>query len=77
MRALVTVALTCHVAQKYHVRERAGTIYASSSDERVSHMAGRGDVNAGRAWRTVRRPSDMVISLTHTYWSSLNNICLE
>ena len=23
-------------------------------------MAGPGDVDAGRAWRTVRRPSDMV-----------------
>lgn len=36
-------------------------IYASSSDpDRVSHMAGPGDVNVGKAWRTVRRPSDMV-----------------
>ena len=46
--------------QKYHVREREGTIYASSSDEKVSHMAGAGDLDAGRAWRMVRRPSDMV-----------------
>ncbi|KAH9485096.1 Septin ring organizing protein mid2 [Psilocybe cubensis] len=44
---------------KYHVRERETTIYASSSDEKVSHMAGPGDVDTGRAWRTVRRPSDM------------------
>ncbi|KAF9478826.1 hypothetical protein BDN70DRAFT_986033 [Pholiota conissans] len=44
---------------KYHVREHVGTIYASSSDEKVAHMAGPGDVNPGRAWRTVRRPSDM------------------
>ncbi|KAF8623112.1 hypothetical protein AX15_006520 [Amanita polypyramis BW_CC] len=45
---------------KYQVREREGTIYASSSDpDGVSHMAGPGEVNAGRAWRTVRRPSDM------------------
>ncbi|KAF8904433.1 hypothetical protein CPB84DRAFT_1745841 [Gymnopilus junonius] len=44
---------------KYHVREREGTIYASSSDEKVSHMAGPGDMDAGRAWRMVRRPSDM------------------
>ena len=46
--------------QKYHVREHETTIYASSSDEKVSHMAGPGDVDAGRAWRTLRRPSDMV-----------------
>ncbi|KDR75165.1 hypothetical protein GALMADRAFT_69760 [Galerina marginata CBS 339.88] len=44
---------------KYHVREREGTIYASSSEEKISHMAGPGDVDSGRAWRTVRRPSDM------------------
>ncbi|KIK61198.1 hypothetical protein GYMLUDRAFT_225414 [Collybiopsis luxurians FD-317 M1] len=42
--------------KKYLIREREGTIYASSE---VSHMAGPGDVNAGKAWRTVRRPSDM------------------
>ncbi|KAJ7594637.1 hypothetical protein C8J56DRAFT_444291 [Mycena floridula] len=42
----------------YYIREREGTIFASSSGE-ISHMAGPGDVNAGRAWRTVRRPSDM------------------
>ncbi|KAG5637515.1 hypothetical protein H0H81_004266 [Sphagnurus paluster] len=45
---------------KYLVREHQGTIYASSSDpDSVSHLAGPGDVNAGKAWRTVRRPSDM------------------
>ncbi|KAJ3737602.1 hypothetical protein DFJ43DRAFT_9634 [Lentinula guzmanii] len=42
--------------KKYFIREHEGTIYASSE---VSHMAGPGDVNAGKAWRTVRRPSDM------------------
>ncbi|KAJ4483604.1 hypothetical protein J3R30DRAFT_3655861 [Lentinula aciculospora] len=42
--------------KKYLIREHEGTIYASSE---VSHMAGPGDVNAGKAWRTVRRPSDM------------------
>ncbi|KAF8973078.1 hypothetical protein BDZ97DRAFT_1912661 [Flammula alnicola] len=57
---------------KYHVRERAGTIYASSSDEKVSHMAGPGDVNAGRAWRTVRRPSDM-----NEYANKLKNTVLK
>ncbi|KAK0461050.1 uncharacterized protein EV420DRAFT_1668224 [Desarmillaria tabescens] len=44
---------------KYHVRQHEGTIYASSDTDRVSHMAGPGDVNAGKAWRPVRRPSDM------------------
>ncbi|KAF9010563.1 hypothetical protein BDQ17DRAFT_1273135 [Cyathus striatus] len=44
---------------KYQIREREGTIYASSSDERISHTTGAGDLNAGKAWRTVRRPSDM------------------
>ncbi|CAA7261728.1 unnamed protein product [Cyclocybe aegerita] len=44
---------------KYLVREREGTIYATSSVERISHMAGAGDVDAGRAWKMVRRPSDM------------------
>ncbi|KAJ7287283.1 hypothetical protein C8J57DRAFT_1283412 [Mycena rebaudengoi] len=39
---------------------KAWMIYASSSDpDRISHMAGAGDVDAGKAWRTVRRPSDM------------------
>ncbi|KAJ8076404.1 Bud site selection protein bud4 [Marasmius tenuissimus] len=41
--------------KKYQVREREA-IYASSS---VSHMAGPGDVNVGKAWRPIRRPSDM------------------
>ncbi|KAG6866224.1 hypothetical protein C0991_007249 [Blastosporella zonata] len=46
--------------QKYQIREREATIYASSSDpDIVSHMAGPGDVNVGKAWRAVRRPSDM------------------
>lgn len=45
---------------KYQVREREGTIYASSSGpDGVAHMSGPGDVNAGKAWRAVRRPSDM------------------
>ncbi|KAJ7125048.1 hypothetical protein C8R44DRAFT_980288 [Mycena epipterygia] len=46
--------------RKYHIRQHEGMIYASSSDtDRISHMAGAGDVDAGKAWRTVRRPSDM------------------
>lgn len=44
---------------KYHVREHSETIYASSDNDRVSHMDGAGDLNGGKAWRTVRRPSDM------------------
>ncbi|KAF5345332.1 hypothetical protein D9758_008424 [Tetrapyrgos nigripes] len=45
--------------KKYLIREREGTIYASADADRISHMAGPGDVNTGKAWRTVRRPSDM------------------
>ncbi|RXW25072.1 hypothetical protein EST38_g810 [Candolleomyces aberdarensis] len=44
---------------KYQVREHQNTIYASSSDEKVAHMSGAGDINVGRVWRPVRRPSDM------------------
>ncbi|KAF5322477.1 hypothetical protein D9619_001548 [Psilocybe cf. subviscida] len=44
---------------KYHVRERETTIYATSSEDRISHMAGPGDINTSRPWRPVRRPSDM------------------
>ncbi|KAF9452728.1 hypothetical protein P691DRAFT_721123 [Macrolepiota fuliginosa MF-IS2] len=44
---------------KYLIREREGTIYASASEDKVSHIAGAGDLDAGKAWRTVRRPSDM------------------
>ncbi|KAF9039525.1 hypothetical protein BDZ89DRAFT_1060966 [Hymenopellis radicata] len=40
---------------KYQVRQHVETIYASS-DNNVSHA---GDLNTGRAWKTVRRPSDM------------------
>ncbi|KAG6831754.1 hypothetical protein H0H92_007906 [Tricholoma furcatifolium] len=49
-----------HKKQKYQIREHQETIYASSSDaDMVSHLAGPGDVNVGKAWRPVRRPSDM------------------
>ncbi|KAI0698226.1 hypothetical protein BC835DRAFT_1335005 [Cytidiella melzeri] len=44
---------------KYHVRERPETIYAIAEGDKVSHMDSAGDVDAGKAWRTVRRPSDM------------------
>ncbi|KAG2016127.1 hypothetical protein CC2G_009328 [Coprinopsis cinerea AmutBmut pab1-1] len=44
---------------RYQIREHRQTIYASSSHEKVSHNSAAGDVDAGRAWRTVRRPSDM------------------
>lgn len=46
--------------QKYQIREHEGTIYASASEDKISHLSGAGDVDTGRAWRTVRRPSDMV-----------------
>ncbi|KAJ6602137.1 hypothetical protein B0H10DRAFT_2167327 [Mycena sp. CBHHK59/15] len=45
--------------RKYHIRQYERMIYASSSDDRISHMAGPGDVDTGKAWKTVRRPSDM------------------
>ncbi|KAI0056363.1 hypothetical protein BV25DRAFT_1832375 [Artomyces pyxidatus] len=44
---------------KYLVRERGETIYASSDADKVSHMSGAGDLDNGKAWKTVRRPSDM------------------
>ncbi|CCM00153.1 uncharacterized protein FIBRA_02181 [Fibroporia radiculosa] len=44
---------------RYRVREREGTIYASSETEKVSHLASAGDVDGGKAWKTVKRPSDM------------------
>ncbi|KDQ13917.1 hypothetical protein BOTBODRAFT_44860 [Botryobasidium botryosum FD-172 SS1] len=43
--------------QKYHLREHEGTIYATT--EKVSHVSKAGDIDAGKAWRSVRRPSDM------------------
>ncbi|KAH7926937.1 hypothetical protein BV22DRAFT_1085889 [Leucogyrophana mollusca] len=42
----------------YRVREHEA-IYASADADRVSHMNTAGDVNGGKAWKTVRRPSDM------------------
>ncbi|KAF7375860.1 PH domain-containing protein [Mycena sanguinolenta] len=47
-----------HKQKKYQIREHERMIYASSSDN-ISHMDGAGDVNTGKAWKTVRRPSDM------------------
>ncbi|KAI0343370.1 hypothetical protein BDW22DRAFT_1355780 [Trametopsis cervina] len=44
---------------KYHVRERSETIYATADLDKVSHVNSAGDVDSGKAWRTVRRPSDM------------------
>lgn len=48
------------IPQRYHVRQHSETIYASSDTDKVSHVGRAGDVDSGRAWRTVRRPSDMV-----------------
>lgn len=44
------------------MKQRRPTIYAS--DSRVGHLGVAGDVHGGRAWRAVRRPSDMV---SHRY----------
>ncbi|KZT41982.1 hypothetical protein SISSUDRAFT_1016849 [Sistotremastrum suecicum HHB10207 ss-3] len=43
--------------RNYRLREAGEVIYASS--DKVSHLGAAGDVDQGRAWRTVRRPSDM------------------
>lgn len=57
--------------QKYQIRQHEGMIYASSSDtDRISHMAGAGDVDAGKAWKTVRRPSDMVFFFFFLLWEA-------
>jgi len=37
-------------------------------------MAGAGDLDAGRAWRTVRRPSDMVRSVAFDSETSLTDM---
>jgi hypothetical protein len=37
-------------------------IIASSDADQVHHMSSAGDLNSGKAWRAVRRPSDMVSS---------------
>ncbi len=52
--------------QKYNVREHSETIYASADKDPVTHMQGAGDVDAGKAWKSVRRPSDMVRALLVT-----------
>ncbi|CAE6332614.1 unnamed protein product [Rhizoctonia solani] len=40
----------------YHLREPSRTIRA---DDKIAHHRHAGDVDSGKAWRTVRRPSDM------------------
>ena len=58
------------------MREREATIYASSSDpDGVTHMSGPGDVNTGKAWRAVRRPSDMV--WRHNMFYAFDLTCLK
>lgn len=56
--------LTKLIQRKYLVHERPETIYAAY-DQKVSHHGVAGDVDSGKAWRTVRRPSDMVCHLLH------------
>ncbi|KAG8734474.1 Bud site selection protein bud4 [Ceratobasidium sp. 414] len=43
-------------ARSYYLREADHTIYV---DDKVKHNRRAGDVDNGKAWRTVRRPSDM------------------
>ncbi|KAG1891521.1 hypothetical protein F4604DRAFT_1990477 [Suillus subluteus] len=47
-----------HRKGKYRVREHEA-IFASADIEQVSHMSLAGDLNGGKAWKAVRRPSDM------------------
>ena len=61
---LIHRALPLKQKQKYHVKERETMIIASSDADHVHHMSSAGDLNSGRAWRAVRRPSDMVSSHT-------------
>ncbi|KAI5123786.1 hypothetical protein M0805_009081 [Coniferiporia weirii] len=46
--------------KSYELREREAVVYASSSqDDSLLHLNQTGEADADRAWRTVRRPSDM------------------
>ncbi|KAF8551975.1 hypothetical protein OG21DRAFT_1486564 [Imleria badia] len=47
-----------HRPGNYRVREHEA-IFASADAEQVSHTSFAGDVNSGKAWKAVRRPSDM------------------
>ena len=44
--------------RQYRVREQHQTIYASS-DDKIKHNKA-GDVDSGRAWKQLRKASDMV-----------------
>lgn len=61
--------LNVSIEQELEMREKPKSyrlhehevVYASSSQEdSISHMADVGDVDGGKAWKAVRRPSDMV-----------------
>jgi hypothetical protein len=55
--------MSCYLLQRtYFLRERPETIYAAY-DQKINHRGLAGDVDSGKAWRTVRRPSDMVSTL--------------
>jgi hypothetical protein len=56
------------------MKQRRPTIYAS--DSRVGHLGVAGDVHGGRAWRAVRRPSDMVCGLLKYTKHLLNKLSL-
>lgn len=46
---------------KYRLREAASVVYAA--DEKVSSVGAAGDIDSGKAWKMIRRPSDMVCSI--------------
>jgi hypothetical protein len=52
------------LSQKYAVRQHEELIFASADGDKVSHMDSAGDLDNGKAWRAVRRPSDMVFIQT-------------
>ncbi|KAH8115290.1 hypothetical protein DFH11DRAFT_1854440 [Phellopilus nigrolimitatus] len=45
--------------KSYELREHDVVYASSSTEDPISHMSQVGDVDGSKAWRTVRRPSDM------------------
>ncbi|KZO93860.1 hypothetical protein CALVIDRAFT_566091 [Calocera viscosa TUFC12733] len=46
--------------RSYHIREHEVKVFSSPADrEKVSHIHGAGDVDRGKAWKVIRRSSDM------------------
>lgn len=43
--------------QKYKINDRG--VFTSNAEDKVNHSAQAGDVDSGKAWKKLRRPSDM------------------